>query len=56
MRKYALLVMVMALILAFTSSCGLIVKDAEVDAQTVIAEVAGTTVTKLKCSKPPKTS
>jgi len=46
MRKYALLVMVMALVLAFTSSCGLIVKDEAVDAQTVIVEVAGTTITK----------
>ena len=46
MRKYAYLVMVMALILAFTSSCGLIVKDEAVDAQTIIVEVAGTTVTK----------
>jgi foldase protein PrsA len=46
MRKYAYLVMVMALILAFTSSCGLIVKDEAVDAQTIIVEVAGATITK----------
>ncbi len=46
MRKYALLVLLTAFIVAFTSSCGLIVKDAEVDAQTVIIEVAGKTIVK----------
>ena len=46
MRKYALLVLLMAFIVAFTSSCGLIVKDAAVDAQTVIIEVAGKTIVK----------
>ncbi len=46
MRKYALLVLLTAFIVAFTSSCGLIVKDAAVDAQTVIIEVAGKTIVK----------
>ena len=46
MRKYAILVMLVAFIVAFTSSCGLIVKDAEVDAQTVIIEVAGQSIVK----------
>ena len=40
MRKYALLAALMAFVIAFTSGCSLIVKDAEVDAQTVIIEVA----------------
>lgn len=46
MRKYAILVVLVALVVAFTSGCDLIVKDEEVDAQTVIVEVAGTTIVK----------
>ena len=46
MRKYAILVVLTVFIVAFTSSCGLIVKDAEVDAQTVIVEAAGKTYVK----------
>ncbi len=46
MRKYALLAMLLCFVVAFTSSCGLIVKDAQVDAQTVIIEVAGKTYVK----------
>jgi hypothetical protein len=46
MRKYGILVAMMAFVLAFTSSCGLIVKDAAVDAQTVIIDVAGKTFDK----------
>jgi parvulin-like peptidyl-prolyl isomerase len=46
MRKYALLAVLMAFVVAFTSGCGLIVKDAEVDAQTVIIEVAGQSIVK----------
>lgn len=46
MRKYALLAMLLCFVVAFTSSCGLIVKDAEVDAQTVIIDVAGKTYVK----------
>lgn len=46
MRKYGILAAMMAFILVFTSSCGLIVKDSAVDAQTVIIEVAGKTFTK----------
>jgi len=46
MRKYAILLVLAVFIVAFASSCDLIVKDAEVDAQTVIIEVAGTTIAK----------
>ena len=41
-----LMAMLMAFVVAFTSGCGLIVKDAEVDAQTVIIEVAGQSIVK----------
>jgi parvulin-like peptidyl-prolyl isomerase len=46
MRKYAILVVLIAVIVAATSSCGLIVKDEAVDAQTVIIEVAGEKIVK----------
>ncbi|HPJ02312.1 MAG TPA: peptidylprolyl isomerase [Candidatus Limiplasma sp.] len=46
MRKYAILVSILAIIVAMTSSCGLIVKDEAVDAQTVIIEVAGEKIVK----------
>lgn len=46
MRKYAILMVLTAFIVAFTSGCGLIVKDEAVDAQTVIIEVAGQTYVK----------
>ena len=46
MRKYTILVVLLAAILAVTSGCGLIVKDEAVDAQTVIIEVAGKTIVK----------
>ncbi|HPF87920.1 MAG TPA: peptidylprolyl isomerase [Candidatus Limiplasma sp.] len=46
MRKYAILLVLTAFVVAFTSGCDLIVKDEEVDAQTVIIEVAGTTIVK----------
>ena len=46
MRKYAILVGLMAFVVAVTSSCGLIVKDEAVDAQTVIIEVAGQSIVK----------
>ncbi len=46
MRKYAILVVLMAFIVSVTAGCGLIVKDEAVDAQTVIIEVAGETFVK----------
>ena len=46
MRKYAILVILTVFIVVFTSGCGLIVKDPEVDAQTVIVEVTGQTFVK----------
>lgn len=46
MRKYAILVLMMAFVVAAVSGCGLIVKDSEVDAQTVIIEVAGEKIVK----------
>ncbi|MBE0601101.1 MAG: hypothetical protein IH607_04885, partial [Firmicutes bacterium] len=46
MRKFSILVIMMAVIVAVTSSCGLIVKDAAIDAQTVIIEVAGEQIVK----------
>ncbi|MBN1777432.1 MAG: peptidylprolyl isomerase [Clostridiales bacterium] len=46
MRKYAILVVILAVVVAVTSSCGLIVKDPVVDAQTVIIEVAGEEIVK----------
>ncbi len=46
MRKRALLAMLMIAVVVLTTSCNLIVKDATVDAQTVIIEVAGKTITK----------
>lgn len=46
MRKRVFLVMMLAVALIVASSCSLIVKDAEVDSQTVIIEAAGQTYTK----------
>lgn len=46
MRKRAILALLLVLALAVTTSCSLIVKDAEVDKQTTIIEVAGKTITK----------
>ena len=46
MRKYMIFVMLLAFIVAATTGCDLIVKDAEVDAQTVIIEVAGVEIVK----------
>ncbi|MFH1513467.1 MAG: peptidylprolyl isomerase [Bacillota bacterium] len=46
MRKYAILMVLLAFVVAAVSGCGLIVKDAAVDAQTVIIEVAGKTFAK----------
>jgi parvulin-like peptidyl-prolyl isomerase len=46
MRKRALLAMLMIAVVVLTTSCNLIVKDATVDAQTVIIEVAGKSITK----------
>lgn len=46
MRKYSILVGLMAFIVAVTSGCGLIVKDTAVDAETVIIEVAGKKIVK----------
>lgn len=46
MRKRAILALMLVLALAVTTSCSLIVKDAEVDKQTVIIDVAGQTFTK----------
>lgn len=46
MRKRMILTLVLAAVLLVTSGCGLIVKDAEVDKQTVIVEVAGKSITK----------
>lgn len=46
MRKRVLLALVLVLAMLVSSSCSLIIKDEEVDKQTVIIEVAGTTITK----------
>ncbi|MEG1775872.1 MAG: peptidylprolyl isomerase [Clostridia bacterium] len=46
MRKRAILALMLVVALAVTTSCSLIVKDAEVDKQTVIIEAAGKTFTK----------
>ncbi len=46
MRKRAFLAILMIAALVLTTGCGLIVKDAAVDAQTVIIQVAGKTITK----------
>lgn len=46
MRKRAILALLLVVVLAMTASCKLIVKDAEVDRQTVIAEVAGQQIIK----------
>ena len=46
MRKRVILALMLVVALAVTTSCSLIVKDAEVDKQTVIIEVAGKTFTK----------
>lgn len=46
MRKRAFLAILMIAALVLTTGCSLIVKDAAVDAQTVIIQVAGKTITK----------
>ncbi len=46
MRKYAILMVLLAFVVAAVSGCGLIVKDPAVDAQTVIIEVSGKTFAK----------
>ena len=46
MRKRILLAMLMIAAIVLSTSCSLIVKDATVDAQTVIIEVAGKSITK----------
>lgn len=46
MRKRVILALVLVLALLASTSCSLIVKDAEVDKQTVIIEAAGKTITK----------
>lgn len=46
MKKRMILALVLALVMALTSSCSLIVKDPEVDRQTVVLEVNGETFTK----------
>lgn len=46
MKKRVILALMMALVLALTSGCKLIVKDPEVDKQTVVLDVNGTTYTK----------
>lgn len=46
MKKRVVLALMMALVLALTSGCKLIVKDPEVDKQTVVLDVNGTTYTK----------
>lgn len=46
MRKRVLLALVLVFALLASTSCSLIVKDEEVDKQTVIIEVAGKTITK----------
>ncbi|MEA5013534.1 MAG: peptidylprolyl isomerase [Candidatus Limiplasma sp.] len=51
MRKRAVLTLMLVFSLLVTSSCGLIVKDPEVDKQTVIIEVAGKTFTKEQVSQ-----
>jgi parvulin-like peptidyl-prolyl isomerase len=46
MRKRAILAMLMIAVVVLATSCNLIVKDKTVDAQTVIIEVAGKSITK----------
>lgn len=46
MRKRIFLAVLMVAALVLSTSCSLIVKDAEVDAQTTVIEVAGQTITK----------
>ena len=46
MRKRVILALMLVAALILTSGCSLVVKDAEVDKQTVIVEVAGKTFTK----------
>ncbi|MEF9880219.1 MAG: peptidylprolyl isomerase [Clostridia bacterium] len=46
MRKRVILALMLVVALAATTSCSLVVKDAEVDKQTVIIEAAGKTFTK----------
>lgn len=46
MKKRMILALVLALVMALASSCSLIVKDPEVDRQTVVLEVNGETFTK----------
>ena len=46
MRKRVVLALLLVAAMVVTSSCSLIVKDAEVDKQTPIIEVAGKTFTK----------
>lgn len=46
MKKRAVLALMMAFVLFLTSGCKLIVKDPEVDKQTVVLDVNGTTYTK----------
>lgn len=46
MRKWAILALMLVLLMALTSGCKLIVKDMEVDKQTVVLDVNGKTFTK----------
>ena len=46
MKKRALFALVLALVMMLASSCSLIVKDPEVDRQTVVLEVNGVSYTK----------
>lgn len=51
MRKRVILALMLAITMIVTAGCGLIVKDAEVDKQTPIIEVAGKVITKAEVTE-----